>query len=58
MPLDRKTEAKVKALLRGQSCCKCSAPATRLARGRFYCDRHFPYGKGGDGTRSYPHPKL
>jgi hypothetical protein len=58
MGLHKNTRRRLQELFRGRTCCKCDRPATRLARDQYYCDRHFPYGKKDDGTRSYRHPKL
>jgi hypothetical protein len=58
MGLEQETERRLRQLLRGRTCCRCEQPAVRFARNRFYCDRHFPYGRpdGGPG-KAYKHPK-
>jgi hypothetical protein len=58
MKLDDETERRLRDMFRGAVCCRCGAPATRLARNRFYCDRHFPYRQAGGRDRQYRHPKL
>ena len=43
MGLDRDTERRMRGLFDGRTCSRCPRPAARLARGLFYCERHFPY---------------
>jgi hypothetical protein len=58
MGLERETKRRLREIFRGEVCCKCGRPATRLARKQFYCDHHFPYGKKNGGDKSYRHPKV
>ena len=62
---DSKTVRQTAACVAGKSCHRCGRAAVRLAHGWFYCDRHFPHGKGaagqpprcllrGEGRRSRP----
>jgi hypothetical protein len=59
MSLERITELLLRECFGGQACIKCGHPAHRLARGQFYCARHFPYSApGGElACRVYKHPR-
>jgi hypothetical protein len=47
MKLEGATVRRMAECFAGRACCRCGHPAARLARRRFYCDRHFPRGKPG-----------
>ncbi len=46
MCLDSETLRRMAECFAGKTCHRCGRAAVRLAHGRFYCDRHFPHGKG------------
>jgi hypothetical protein len=58
MGLDRDTKRRLREMFHREVCCRCGAAATRLARKRFYCDRHFPYLRKSGGDQPYRHPKV
>ena len=46
MCLESDTLRRMAECFGGRACHRCGRAAVRLAHGRFYCDRHFPPGRG------------
>jgi len=54
MGFDPQTELRLRELFGGRRCCRCGRPAARLARDRFFCERHFRAGKPCPGGNTGP----